>query len=80
MIDATETTELTRKGIASIKSLQDAEMRLLEALCSWATESFMEAGYQAKMSTQNVVLNAYRAGIALGLGLSIKDGQVVGRE
>ena len=79
MIDFNEMQQHQEEGLGDIDSLQDEEMEVLRHYCSLATEAFLTHGVQSKAPVDKVVLNSYRNGIALGLKLTIVNGEVKGR-
>jgi len=48
--------------------------------CSLVTDALLRAGAQRKAPVNEVVVNAYKNGIALGLRLTVADGEIRGRE
>jgi len=79
MIDLNEMNKHQQEGLMDIDSLQGMEFEVLRHYCSLATEAFLTHGVQSKSPVDKVVINAYRAGIALGLKLTIANGEVKGR-
>lgn len=76
MIDFLEMRQCQEEGLVDIESLQDDERDILRHYCSLATEALLKVGSQRKSPVDQVVINAYRTGIALGLHLKIVTGEV----
>jgi len=79
MIDFNEMKQRQEVGLQDIDSLVDDEKTVLKHYCSLATEALLRLGAQKKAPVDEVVINAYRNGIALGLHLEITAGEVSGR-
>jgi len=79
MIDFQDMNSRQQAGLSEINSLQDDERAVLQHYCSLATEALMKMADQRKSPTDQMVINSYRYGIALGLQLKITQGEVLGR-
>ena len=79
MIDFEDMKQRQEVGLQDIDSLVDDEKTVLKHYCSLATEALLRLGAQKKAPVDEVVINAYRNGIALGLHLEITAGEVSGR-
>ena len=79
MIDFNEMKQRQGVGLQDIDSLVDDEKTVLKHYCSLATEALLRLGAQKKAPVDEVVINAYRNGIALGLHLELTAGEVRGR-
>jgi len=79
MIDFQDMKNRQQQGLAAIDSLQEEERVILQHYCSLATEAMLKMGDQRKSSVDQVVINSYRYGIALGLRLKISEGEIQGR-
>jgi len=79
MIDFDEMKQCQEEGQRDIDSLEDDERGILKHFCSLATEAFLRLGAQRKAPVDQVVINAFRSGIALGLRLDVSAGEVRGR-
>ena len=79
MIDFEEMKQRQALGQQDIDSLIDDEKMVLQHYCSLATEALLRLGAQKKAPVDEVVINAYRNGIALGLHLELTAGEVRGR-
>ncbi len=79
MIDFEDMKRRQQEGLATIGTLEADEKEILQHYCSLATEALLRMGVQRKASVDEVVLNAYKNGIALGLCLQITQGGVQGR-
>jgi len=79
MIDFNEMKQRQEEGQQDIASLVDDEKTVLKHYCSLATEALLRLGVQKKAPVDQVVINSFRTGIALGLRLSITGGEVQGR-
>ena len=76
MIDFNEMKQRQEVGLQVIDSLIDDEKMVLKHYCSLATEAVLRLGAQKKSPVDQVVINAFKNGIALGLRLSITNGEV----
>ena len=79
MIDFEDMKQRQEEGQQDIDSLIDDEKTVLKHYCSLATEALLRLGAQKKAPVDQVVINSFRTGIALGLRLSITNGEVQGR-
>jgi len=79
MIDFQDMNSRQQAGLSEINSLQDDERAVLQHYCSLATEALMKTGDQRKAPIDQMVINAYRYGIALGLQLQITQGELLGK-
>ena len=79
MIDFEDMKQRQEVGLQDIDSLVDDEKTVLKHYCSLATEALLRLGAQKKAPVDEVVINAYRNGIALGLHLELTAGEVRGR-
>ena len=76
MIDFVEMKRCQEEGLQAIASLEGDERDILKHFCSLSTEALLRLGVQRKAPVDEVVINAFRNGIALGLKLSIINGEV----
>jgi len=76
VIDFEEMKQRQEAGQQDIDSLIDDEKTVLKHYCSLATEALLRLGAQKKAPVDQVVINSFRTGIALGLRLSITNGEV----
>jgi len=79
MIDFDDMNKRQQEGLTVIDSLQELESKVLQHYCSLATEALMERGAQRQSPVDQMVINAYKYGIALGLRLKVTEGEVQGR-
>lgn len=79
MIDFEGMKRRQEEGLNSIGTLEADEKAVLQHYCSLATEALLRLGVQRKAPVEEVVINAYRNGIALGLRLMVTQGEVQGR-
>ncbi len=79
MIDFEDMKQRQEEGVQDIDSLIDDEKTVLKHYCSLATEALLRLGSQKKSPVDQVVINAFRLGIALGLHLEITAGEVRSR-
>lgn len=80
MIDFQEMKRCQEEGQRDIDSLQGDEKDILKHYCSLSTEALLKLGVQRKAPFDQVVINSFRTGIALGLRLSISNGEVQSRK
>jgi len=79
MIDFNDMKRRQEEGARLVDSLQEDESRVLQHYCSLATEALMNMGAQRQSPVDQVVINALRTGISLGLRLQVTEGEVQGR-
>ena len=79
MIDFEEMNRRQQEGLTNIDSLQEDEKAVLQHYCSLATEVLLKMGSQRKAPVDQLVINAYKYGIALGLRLQVTQGELQGR-
>jgi len=79
VIDFNEMKQRQEEGQQDIDSLIDDEQTVLKHYCSLATEALLRLGAQKKAPVDQVVINSFRTGIALGLRLTVAGGEVQGR-
>lgn len=76
MIDFNEMKRCQEDGQRDIDSLDGDERDILKHYCSLSTEALMRLGIYRKAVFEEVVINAFRTGLALGLRLDIINGEV----
>jgi len=79
MIDFDDMNNRQQEGLVTIDSLQEDESAVLRHYCSLATEALMKRGNQRQSPVDQLVINAYKYGIALGLRLQVAKGELQGR-
>ena len=79
MIDFDDMKRRQEEGQKLVDSLQEDESMVLRHYCSLATEALMKIGDQRESPTDQVVINALKNGIALGLRLQVAEGELQGR-
>jgi len=79
MIDFEDMKRRQEEGLNLVDSLQEDESMVIRHYCSLATEALIKMGAQRKSSTDQVVINALKNGIALGLRLQVAKGELQGR-
>jgi len=79
MIDFEDMKQRQEAGQKDIDSLEGDERDILKHYCSLGTEALLRLGVQRKAPVDQVVINAFRSGIALGLHLTIAEGEIQGR-
>jgi hypothetical protein len=67
------------EGSSLVDSLTEDEVTVLRHYCSLLTEALMKKGAEEKKTVDQLVINAVKTGISLGVRLDIKDGEVIGR-
>lgn len=80
MIAFEEMKHHQEEGQRDIDSLEGDERDILKHYCSLSTEALLRLGIHRKSPFDEVVINAFRAGLALGLKLSIINGEVHSRQ
>jgi mannitol-1-phosphate/altronate dehydrogenase len=79
VIDFDDMNKRQQNGLTLVNSLQDDERAVLQHYCSLATEVLMDEADKRKAPIDQMVINAYKYGIALGLQLQVVNGEVLGR-
>ena len=79
MIDFEEMKRRQSEGVNLIDTLQDSELVVLQHYCSLSTEAIMVMGKERTAPTNQMIINALKAGIGLGLKLEIKNGELACR-
>lgn len=67
------------EGVSTIESLPEEEKMMLQYYCSLATDALLQVARQRKEPVSNLVINSFKTGMALGLKLSVTNGQVIER-
>jgi len=80
MIDFEEMKQRLEEGLQAIDALEGDEKDILKHYCSLSTEALLRLGVQRKAPVDEVVINSFKNGIALGLNLAIINGEVRGRK
>lgn len=76
MIDLNKMIQRQQNGAMLIEQLKPDEKAILQHFCSLSAEGLLELGNQRHATVNEVVINAMRNGIALGLQLMIESGEV----
>ena len=71
MIDAKEMSACHVMGLQNIRSLEGDELLVLQLYCQAFAEKTIEDGKHRGAPTEDLVINAVKDGIALGLGLQV---------
>jgi len=79
MIAFNEMKNRQMEGSSLVDSLTEDEVTVLRHYCSLLTEALMKKGAEEKKTVDQLVINAVKTGISLGVRLDIKDGEVIGR-
>ncbi len=79
MIDFQDMKTRHQDGLKLLDSLQEDETAVLRHYCSLATEALMKIGAQRQAPVDQMIINAFKQGIALGLRLQVTDGELQGR-
>ncbi len=76
MLDLHQLIKLQKNGNQLINTLGHDDMVIMQNYCLLAARGLLKEGAGTNQSTTNIVLNAFRNGIALGLGVKVAGGQV----
>lgn len=79
MIDLKEITRRQQIGLQQVDGLEDVERELIKYYCQLTGEQLVNLGTQNKAPFDEVVVNALRVGLALGLQLKVSQGKILGR-
>lgn len=76
MIDLKDMIQRQQNGAMLIENLQPDEKSILQHYCSLSAEGLLQLGSERKAPINEIVINAMRNGIALGLQLMIENREV----
>jgi len=76
LIDLKEMIKRQQNGAMLIESLQTDEKAILQHFCSLSAEGLLDLGKQRNAPVNEIIINAMRNGIALGLQLMVENGEV----
>lgn len=79
MIDFDDINRRQQDGLKIIDTLAGDELIVLQHYCSIATEQLVKIGLERDAALNDMIINAYKYGIGLGLRLKVENGQVSGR-
>jgi hypothetical protein len=65
-----------KSGNNAIESLSQDELAVIQNFCFLGASAILTAGVQEKKPMIEIILNAMRNGIALGLRIKIKEGKI----
>lgn len=68
-----------KRGEQLLTSLTDDEKVIIQNYCYAAAGGLMQLGAQNKAHVNEIVMNAFRNGIALGSQISISNGEIARR-
>lgn len=76
MIDLNEMIKRQQNGSMLIENLNQDEKAILQHFCSLSAEGLLQLGAERKAPVNEIVINAMKNGMALGLQLMIENGEV----
>jgi len=76
VIDLQDMIQRQQNGAALIEHLNPDEKAILKHFCSVSAEGLLKLGQSRKAPVNEILINAMRNGIALGLQLMIENGEV----
>jgi hypothetical protein len=76
LIDLKEMIQRQQLGVQLIEQLVPDEKAVLQHYCSMAAEGLIDLAKKRNAPTNELVINAMKNGVALGLLLIFEDGQV----
>ncbi len=79
MIDAKDMVKRHEEGNSELLTLHPEEEAVLQHYCSILTDALIAAAAQRGAGVDQAIVNGIRTGLALGLQLSIVNGEVKGR-
>lgn len=79
MIDAQDMSNRHVEGLQQIGTLEGQELLALQFYCQMFAGKTMEEGDHRRASVEDMLLNALKNGIALGLRLQVTEGEILGR-
>jgi len=79
MLDLNHLLKKHAEGDRLLAILKPDETTILQNLFLLADQELAKAGREQNQSTTNIILNAFCNGLCLGLGLKIRQGEVLER-
>ena len=79
MLDLKRLVAQQAQGNAQLKTLAHDEQTVIQNYAVVAAREIAKAGAQREQSASNIILNAFRSGMALGLSIEISARQVKAR-
>lgn len=79
MLDLNALVANSKKGDHLLTTLSHDEMVIIQNYSLMSVQAIIKAGVGAHQKTNDIVLNAYRNGLALGLRLKIENGKILTR-
>lgn len=76
MLDLNALMKQQKEGNQILTTLSEDEEFILQNYALMAAQGLLQTGAQTKQSATNVVINAFRFGLCLGLELDISQGKV----
>ena len=76
MIDLKDMIQRQQNGAMLIENLQPDEKEILQHYCSLSAQGLLDMGKQRGATINEIIINAMRNGIALGLQLMIENREV----
>ena len=76
MIDLKDMIQRQQNGTMLIENLQPDEKEILQHYCSLSAQGLLDMGKQRGATINEIIINAMRNGIALGLQLMIENREV----
>ena len=76
MLDLNHLIAKQNEGNQLLTALTEDEMVILQNYSYLAMTTIIEEGVRRKDSIDNLILNAYRNGICLGLGIQVVNGSI----
>jgi len=79
MIDADDMAARHLLGLKQIDSLEGEELLALQLYCQIFAKQTSDDGHRMRAPAEDLMINAVKDGIALGLNLQITGGEIQGR-
>jgi hypothetical protein len=79
MLDLNVLLKKQSEGVRLFATLEPKETVILQNFSLLVAQELTKAGRQQNQSTNNIILNAFHNGICLGLGLDVRQDQVLER-
>ena len=79
MLDLAKTIQAQQAGETLLTGITEDEKTILSSYCWLAGRDLLKAGAQRQAPVDEVVMNAFRNGIALGLCLKVTNHQILER-
>ena len=79
MIDFKSLLDHQKNGMAELDQLTEEELPVFIAYCSMVADDYGKLANSTQMNIDELVVNSFRSGVALGLKIKVDQGQLLRR-